>query len=60
MSILDCSKCSVIPHYHYDDIADLNQNQVNMELSNHGHLQNRTVKTKGKHHQRRTDEGKDE
>ena len=46
--------------YSFMDINNLNQSEINAQLSKHGHPVSRDIKTVGKPHKRRVDEGKNE
>lgn len=55
-----CIKCKIKSKYRFNDIIDMNQQEINQELSKHGHPQSRDIKSKGKSHKRKIGEAKDE
>ena len=55
-----CEECLVTSKYRFNDINEMNQQEVNEELSKHGHPKSRDIKGVGKTHKRKVDEARDE
>ena len=56
-----CKTCKITSKYRFNDIADMNQPEINQELAKHGHPQSRDIKGIGRRtHKRKIDEAKDE